>query len=470
MLENRSFDHMLGFSGLSGTDAATGQPTKINGLDGTENNVFDGKEYPVIQGADFRMDFDPGHEFTDVVQQLCGPNAKYPLGGPYPAIDNSGFVASYVAIGGTANPGEIMKCYAPAQLPVLNALACDFVVCDNWYSSVPGPTWPNRMFVHAASSSGLDHSPSTDEILQWETLAGFQFKNGNIFDALNNAGIKRRLYGGDDFPMVSALKGIHFGDIRHFTLFASDLHRSSFDSSYVFIEPSYDILHDYRAGTSQHPLGDVTQGEALIKVTYESIRNSPVWESSLLIITWDEHGGFFDHVAPPPAPPPGDTRLDSPNNRNGFAFDRYGPRVPAIVVSPLIPRGLIDHRVYDHASIPATIESIFGLKPLTARDAQANRLDALVTLDAPRQDARETLPAPAVNAAPADRPNDSVNDGNLPGLLHAALQQDLALSPGRRVEILARVAAIKVRDEAMLYLAEVQHKLRQHLDATRTRG
>jgi phospholipase C len=116
-----------------------------------------------------------------------------------------------------------MKCFAPEQLPVLTALAQEFAVCDNWHVSMPGPTWPNRMFVHAASSGGLDHSPTTEEIVEWETIGGFQFKAGSAFDALKKKAVSRRLYAGDDFPMVAALKGISLFDIRHYSNFASDL-------------------------------------------------------------------------------------------------------------------------------------------------------------------------------------------------------------------------------------------------------
>ena len=167
MLENRSFDHMLGFSGITGQDAAAGQPTQIEGLTGTESNQLGGHDFGVSQPADFVMPIDPGHEFPDVLHQLCGPSAVYSQGGAYPPIDCSGFAASYAASGGPANPGEIMKCYAPGQLEVLNALAREFVICDHWHASMPGPTWPNRMFAHAASSGGLDHSPSVAEIAQW---------------------------------------------------------------------------------------------------------------------------------------------------------------------------------------------------------------------------------------------------------------------------------------------------------------
>ena len=118
----------------------------------------------------------------------------------------------------------------------------------------------------------------------------------------------------------------------------------------------------------------MTRGEELIKATHEAIRNSPVWNNSLLIITWDEHGGFYDHVFPGAAPAPADG-APTTFNRHGFTFDLYGPRVPAIVVSPLIPRNQVDHRLYDHASIPATLESLFDIAPLTQRDSNARPLD-----------------------------------------------------------------------------------------------
>jgi phospholipase C len=471
MLENRSFDQMLGFSGITGSDAATGQPSAIDGLTGAESNSSNGTSYPVTRGADQVMPTDPSHEFPAVVEQLCGKDVRYPHGGPYPPINNSGFVVSYLHSGGQ-DAGEIVKCYSPAQLPVLNALASEFVVCDNWHASMPGPTWPNRMFVHAASSGGLDHSPTIAEIAQWETISGFPFPRGTIFDRLNSASIRRRLYGGDDFPIVAALNGIHLSDIRHYSLFANDLQQPDYADRYIFIEPSYDVLNQYRNGTSQHPLGDVTRGEALIKQTYEAIRNSPVWNNSLLIITWDEHGGFYDHVFPGAAPVPADG-APATFNQNDFTFDLYGPRVPAIVVSPLIPRNQVDHRLYDHASIPATLESLFGIAPLTQRDSNARPLNALCTLPTARTDAPATLPNPATGdlaaaTASADLatstvadPTDTVNGGNLPAIVHSAMRQDIALSPPEaRPAIIARVRSLQTRADAFEYMAEVQRKIR----------
>jgi phospholipase C len=520
VLENRSFDHMLGFADIAGTDASSGQLTHINGIASTDlglralahslqanrisdiarkkgyqwpppppisvrdlltADIYNGQSYRPKSPADYAMSVDPGHEFSDVLTQLCGPGAVYLSGGAYPPIDNAGFVASCAVTGGQADPGTIMACYSPNQLPVLNALAREFVVCDNWYASMPGPTWPNRFFGHAASSGGLDHSPSTADIVKWDTVDGFSFKNGTVFALLSRNNLKWRIYAGDDFPVVLGLKGIDIGDIHSYEDFAGDVGQSNYPVAYTYIEPSYDTLAGFKCGTSQHPLNDVTRGESLIKNLYEAIRSSPAWNKSLLIITWDEHGGFYDHAIPPAAVPPGDTPTDDDNNQFGFTFGQYGVRVPALVISPLIPRNLIDHRVYDHSSIPATLEACFGLNPLTQRDAHANNLTPLLSLSNPRGDAPTQLPAPAQSGvggcdpvsfsvararsqtlsapAPVSRPQDSLNEGNIPGFLFSGLRSDVMLSaPDRRSAIISRFRALKTRADAQNYLDEVQQK------------
>ena len=533
MLENRSFDHMLGFSGITGTDASSGSHTHIHGLNPLglrsavesfqtnsiggivkkegrswppsspisvrellTSNSFGGKSYGVQQGADYTMPLDPGHEFLEVLEQLCGPGAAYPFGGAYPPVLNSGFVASYHARVAQDdevpqdNLVEIMKCYSSSnQLPVLTALAEEFVVCDNWHASMPGPTWPNRFFAHGASSGGLDHSPLSVDIVKWKTVSGFEFKNGTIFDRMNDSNTKWRIYAGDEFPVVGALEGIGLTDIHGYDDFAEDVAQPDYPISYTFIEPNYGhFLGDYKCGTSQHPQDDVTRGEALIKATYEAIRNSPLWNASLLIITWDEHGGFYDHLPPPAAVPPGDTAPGDTYNKYGFTFEQYGPRVPAVVISPLIPRNLIDHRLYDHASIPATLEKCFGLKSLTQRDGNpnANNLMSLVSLSSPRGDTPLTLPSPASSPPndcdpvsfdrrvppspgqapkkerlPVTRPQDSINEGNLPGFLFVVLRHDLALSPpAQRDAIMTRFGTIQTRADAAQYLSEVRPKVR----------
>ena len=485
MLENRSLDHLLGFSGITGKDAVTGQPTAIEGLTGNESNSLNGQSYPVTHPADWSMPVDPCHEFLCVVQQLTGQKSY--AGGPYPPIDCSGFVANYAANGGSANPGEIMKCYDPNQLPVINSLAKEFVVCDNWFSSMPGPTWPNRYFVHAGSSGGLDHSPSTEEIALW-FVDGMPLNNGTIFDKLKHAGKKWHIYRGDEFPQSFSLKGVHYlRDTTPLRKFQKEVGSTShpYKYDYTFIEPNYgDVINNsYLNGTSQHPLDNVVCGEWLIKYVYESIRQSPVWNESLLIVTWDEHGGFYDHQHPKPTVAPGDNSTTSKLNKYHFPFTQLGVRVPAIVVSPLIPQNLIDHRIYDHSSAPATVEAIFGLSAITKRDAQANNVASLVILSSPRA-TPQTLPAPssagaqcpfpnpAAPAAPLAAPEAAVglvarpleppDEGNLPGFLNIAQRVDRELTPP---ELHAAVMAkhelsLSTRANAAAYLAEVRQKVR----------
>ena len=338
---------------------------------------------------------------------------------------------------------------------------------------MPGPTWPNRMFFHGASSNGLDHSPTVAEIALWE-VAGFAFPNGDVFDRLAGKGLSRRLYAGDKFPMIGALKGVKCADIHPFKQFAADL-KEDYPYSYTFIEPSYNLSQDYRQSTSEHPLSDIRLGEGLIKATYEAIRGSSIWPKSLLIIAWDEHGGFYDHVIPPRAISPADTAPRTGHNKYGFTFEQYGVRVPAVVISPLIPKNTIDHRLYDHASVPKTLELLFALPALTNRDGAANSVLPLLSLAAPRGDTPAQLPSPAppltaaaaavpaltYGSAPPEtaRPQDSVDDGNLPIVLQAAMHQDLEISPpAERNNIIARVAGLKTRADAANYLNEVAAK------------
>ena len=282
----------------------------------------------------------------------------------------------------------------------------------------------------------------------------------------------------------------HFHDLDEF---AADLQEASFSAAYVFIEPDYghDITHggNYQCGNSQHPIDDVTRGDGLIKLVYEAIRNSPHWESSLLLITYDEHGGFYDHVAPPPAVPPGDV-TDPVNNSHGFRFDQQGVRVPAIVVSPWIPSvrpiglegqtcNLIDHTQYDHGSLLATVERLYGLSPLTNRDARANDFLHLLSADTPRTDAPLTLPPPAVSGFSCD--DDSPQPGaqrtaiipstdseeaasqpvpvTIRGFLELAAIQDSRLNPDDRESIASRLRTIRTLADALQYFQGVTAQL-----------
>jgi phospholipase C len=440
MLENRSFDHMFAMSGIPGITAATT----------SDSNSIGSTRYYVQDGAPTVMPSDPGHEFPDVVEQLCGAGVTYTA--PYPKINNSGFAANYSAPSVPPPPpssaiGDIMACFdTKNQLPVVYQLATEFALCDHWYSSMPGPTWPNRFFVHGASSSGLDHSPSRYEMLIWETRSGFVYQNGSIYDALNKAGIRWRLYNDFDnaytnappsgalgqagrIPIVAALKNISIRDVHSLCRFTTDL-KGDYPYAYTFIEPNYGDARDYyTGGSSQHPQDDVYGGEGLIKAVYEAIRNSPLWYTSLLIITYDEHGGFYDSVAPP-------GNISAPNdvpptnyNEYGFGFTQYGVRVPAIVVSPYIPQGTVNQAAYDHTSVLATLEKLWGIGPLTDRDRNANNVTGLLSLSTPRTTCPKTLndpaaPAPKVPPTPealaASNAQRLPQEGNIWGTLAVA--------------------------------------------------
>jgi phospholipase C len=476
MLENRSFDHMLGLSGISGNDL-NAAPTTINGLSGDPAqyaNQYNGTTYTAGGGAPLCMPVGPAHDFKDVYEQLAGPDqVPQPSNNfVYPTPQNTGFVANYAkqiakhnATG--ADPGDVMKCFVSQDtLPVLHALASEFVVCDNWFSSMPGPTWPNRFFAHAASSGGLDHSPGPLSMGDGYAFEPFKFQHGTIFQRLQRQNLYWAVLSGFWLPQSFAMDGMrdywHSDRLRFMDDFDALLTTLGQQQSggYVFIEPDYgDIINDtYRCGTSQHAVDDVTRGEWLLKLVYEKLRNSPLWTQSALIITWDEHGGFYDHVPPPPGRSPGDQTTNDDNNQYGFKFDRLGVRVPALVVSPLTDRNLIDHRQHDHATILSTLEAVFNLGGgLTDRDSQEfaaiATLAMLFTLDSARSDCPPSLPNPIPSTALPDcKTLTSTND--LYGT-NAKVQANQAPSP---------LAATSLPSETLAGFTHVAHLL----DATLT--
>ncbi|MCF1470769.1 phosphoesterase [Agrobacterium vitis] len=492
MLENHSFDNMLAMSGIPGITAATA----------ANYNEYNGTAYHVQSGAPLSMPTDPGHEFDDVVTQLAGPGATFQGGQPYPAIDNSGFAASY-ATSTTEDPHlppaanqiqYIMNAFdTPTQLPVLGWLASQFGVCDHWYSSLPGPTWPNRFFLHGASSSGFDDSPGSAQMAGWELPGlGFKYPNGSIYQRLVSQGIPYRFYRdansshlslySDDpaagsilgsVPQVSSLSGVTLGDFQSLQNFAADL-QGPYPYPYTFIEPHYgDITGGtYQGGSSQHPMDDPYGGEHLLAAVYSAIRNSPYWDTSLLVIIYDEHGGYYDSVSPAngSATAPG----DNPNygyNTHGFDFTTLGVRVPAVLVSPLIPQGTVDHNTYDHSSVPKLLEELWGLAPLTNRDAAANSPLGNISLTSARTLQAPPAPIPSASSIAQVRTvaeraitleQNLPERGNLAGTVATLRKADAELSdqsPTAIAAIQAKAAAIRTRGDAEAYAAEVLAKL-----------
>jgi phospholipase C len=491
MLENRSYDHFLGLAHIDGTDAHSGAPTTANGLSGGETQTYESESFTVTDGAEDRIENAPPHNFNDFMVALCGAdrNNFSPNGAAYPAVNGSGYAAAYGIVSPRGDAGDIMACFPPNHLPVLNALAQEFAVCDNWFGSMPGPTEPNRMFVHAANCDTWDDSPSGTDQIEAEAFGeDISFDHGTIFDRLRKANVSFRIYADDDFPNAAILHGISvYNDINDYKDLADDLN-NGYDAAYTFIEPNYAVVsflpggpEKFFDGNSQHPRGGVAAGEDFIKSVYETIRNSPVWNSSMLVIVWDEAGGFYDHVLPPRAVPTGKV-----GKKHGFLFDQLGSRVPAIVISPLIPKKIIERRVLEHSVIPATIEQLFQLDPLTARDANIVGLQSLATLKAPRTDTPAQLPSSVIIAndttaadpdtsatgdpgmpasgvprvGPDTRLSDIRDENFLPSLQSAAIQNMVA-APDQHDQILARLSTIHTIGDYQSYMQEVSAIVKQ---------
>lgn len=307
-------------------------------------------------------------------------------------------------------------------------------------------------------------------------------------------------YGGW-ISQVASLHGVTLLDVHSLDRFSCDLQAIEKDKDnqgrpayfkypYTFIEPNFGKSFfapqhrhkgnrdnkkwyrgpTYKGGSSQHPEDDPSGGEGLIKAVYEAIRNSPVWDTSLLVIVYDEHGGFFDSATPCCATPPGDQSPPQQKTRNALNFDfcHYGVRVPAVVVSPLIPKGTVDHTLYDHASIPATVERLLGMNSLTARDKAANDLGHLLTCSVPRDDCPRTLPSPApviprkpaaAHEGSANTTDDSLPEsGNVIGFLHILLKAELEFGGKTKAEqkkILENFRKITTKGQARDYILSI---------------
>jgi len=412
MLENRSFDHLVGY--MKKVNPQIEGPTPQACFNYRDPNAPTPPPVPVSANADPVMPFDPNHEFCDVQTQLYGPDPTQrctdPLGrccsnparNPAPM---SGFVANGI-IASTKQAGKdygekVMACFDCGQVPYLNSLAQEFALFNFWYSALPGPTWPNRFFVHAGTSGGLTDSPGTEAI-----VLGFSFRAETIYHALAAAGKEWRIYH-DGLPQTAGIESLRLSYVDPFTRnfremkhFAHDV-KAGILPEYTFIEPRYDTGNNYANGNSMHPVNGISEGDCLVRDIYEALRASmSYWPNTMLIITFDEHGGFYDHVPPPEVVPTGDDQTYS-NPNHIFGFDLYGVRVPAIVVSAYTQKGTVIGQDagdpatrFDHTSILATVEKRFGLAPLTNRDRAANTLEAAINLEQARQDAPATLQSP----------------------------------------------------------------------------
>ena len=396
MLENRSFDHMLGLAKIPGAnDLSTGP---YFNLDQHGNKVLAGP------GAEYQglLEADPPHEFEHVDLQLFGDGPTRPA-----TPDLSGFLRSYENAGG--RNAAVMRCFEPQQLPALTTLARNYLVCDRWFASVPGPTNPNRAFAHFGTSFG-----------QVESTILWGGQGQGIYGRMVQAGKRAKLFyysKASGTIGMSFLPAEYFGDFEDFRDACKDPDALP---EYSFLEPCYQDLDDDTIASDMHPDHYVKAGDDLIRDVYQAIRqNDDVWRSTVLLVVWDEHGGFYDHVTPP-ALGYGDTyRSHHPD----FAFDRLGVRVPAVIVSPYVHAG-VSHQLFEHASIPATATEQFigdhSKKSLSLREQRANTFHDLLEQMPPRMD-RPDFDAMAQDveaAPPAARPDAKANTLQLQQVQH----------------------------------------------------
>jgi phospholipase C len=410
MLENRSFDHMLGFLYSDADNVSlAGQP--FEGLTGTESNP-DASDQPVTvfkissttDNAYFMPGADPGEGYMATNDQLFGSETAPASSSTVPTM--TGFIkdfaytlswqsrdSGWTIVPGTV-PSDIMGCFTPDALPVLSALAKGYAVCDHWFSSVPTETMPNRAFACSATSQGhLDDKTRT-------------FTSPSIFGLLGKNGLTWGIFGYDAEPLTKSnftdIAGSAGGTIGKFADFQAAAAAGSLPA-FSFLEPEWSAT-----GNSQHPAYDVALGEQFMHDVYEALRGGPAWAQTLLVITYDEHGGCYDHVPPPAgAVPP-----DNTAGEFGFDFTRFGVRVPTVLVSPLIEAGTV-FRVtgavpLDHTSTLKTVQERWSLDPLTARDEAAPSFADVLTLTTARTDdvlAAVTIPPPGSQGPAANAPS-----------------------------------------------------------------
>ena len=404
MLENNSFDRMLGFlPDADGVDPAV-----------PRTNPDLGPNAPPVRQAPTtarNIAADPDHNLNDVLGQI--------------ADGMQGFVASFARTYPNSPPAErqeIMAYYAPGVLPALHTLAEQFVVCDSWFSSVPGPTWPNRFFAHSGTSLG--HVDMPEGVF---TPGLHAYDQTTICDLLHRAGKSFAVYYGD-FPQSLVLlhQLDHLDAYKKMPEFYADVRAAeSAFPAYVFIEPTYFGA----TPDDQHPPHDVLRGDALIASVYDALKSNPaLFARTLFVILYDEHGGFFDHVEPPASVPP-----DS--HTAIFAFNQYGVRVPAVLVSPLLDHAVLPE-TFDHTSLLRFLIDGWNVgggaaAPLGARAAQAADFAPLLRLrTSPRS-------LPELPLAPAPRIAESVPALNA--------QQSALLGFSQYLESLIRDPALRAQ-------------------------
>jgi phospholipase C len=264
---------------------------------------------------------------------------------------NDGFVTQH-ELDAPGSAHEVMGYHVRAQLPVSYALADNYVLCERWFASVMGPTWPNRFYLNCATSGGMmsnDAVPGLPTI--WDLLASEGVSAANYYS---------------DLPWVwGGLANVETPYTNTLDAFFDAAERGTLPS-FSIVEPNYGVLPGSEGGNDDHPSHDITLGQIFLGSVYQALAQSPQWERCLLIITYDEHGGFYDHVSPP-------TAFDELRE-----FQQLGFRVPSLVIGPHVRRGCVDGTQLDHVSPIATVTRRFGLPLLNERVGQTSDVSSAI--------------------------------------------------------------------------------------------
>jgi len=328
LMENRSFDHYLGW--LPGADG------RQAGLSYADDK---GVEHPTHhltdrQGCGFN---DPDHSYTGGQTQLNAGKCD-------------GFRKG-------ANDDYALGYYTRADLPFYGPLTGQSTVFDRWFCSILSSTYPNRYYTHSGRTERLDNAMVTTSM-------------PTIWDRLAGAGVSANYYF-SDLPFLALYGEKYLPISRHMEDFFAQAASGTLPA-YSYLDPFF-LGEDQGGSNDDHPHADIWRGQAFVSLVAQAVVNSPLWSKTALVITYDEWGGFFDHVPPPVGPDP------NPDLGAGLR----GFRVPCLVVSPRARRGYVAHGLYDHTSVLKLIEWRFGLAPLTVRDAAANNLAEVLDFGAP---------------------------------------------------------------------------------------
>jgi phospholipase C len=360
LMENRSYDHYLGarslVEGLGGDGLTAGMFNPDSG--GNPIAIWPATEPSMCA-------VDPPHGWNASRTQLNGGA-------------NDGFIIAHQE----RAPGAIdpMQYMLREHVPVANALADAYTSCDRWFCSVLGPTLPNRMYWHAGTSNGATNND--------DVLGGAYEGVDTLYHRLDTAGVDWAYYYGD-VPVLAVLEGNQTeGKLRRFLYDFIDDAAAGKLPPVVYIDPAFGSNDDH---PPHHPL----LGQQLISAVYTALATSPHWERCMLVVSYDENGGFFDHVAPP-------TTAD---DKAAEGFDQLGFRVPSLVAGPYAKQGYVSSVQYDHTSCLKHLENVYGLAPLTARSTAATDLSDCIDL--------ERL-ADGEPAAPIQLPAVEIDESELP--------------------------------------------------------